>query len=36
MDPETARRNNVLGIVLFALAVVIAGVTIAVAYAYNA
>ncbi len=36
MDPETARRNNALGIALFALAVVIAGITIAVAYAYNA
>jgi hypothetical protein len=35
VDPETARKNVRLGLILFVLAVLIAGVTIVTAYIYN-
>ena len=35
MDPEIARKNVRLGIILFLLAVLIAAATIAAAYIYN-
>jgi hypothetical protein len=36
VDPEVVRRNIRLGLLLFVLAVVIAGGTIVTAYIYNA
>lgn len=36
MDRETARKNAVLGLVLFTIAIVLVGATVAVAYIYNA
>ncbi len=35
MDPEIARKNVRLGIVLFAIAAIIIGATIAAAFIYN-
>jgi hypothetical protein len=36
MDPDVARRNNRLGLILFALALLLIGATLATAYIYNA
>jgi len=36
MDPKVARRNVILGLALFVLAIVLIGATVAVAYIYNA
>jgi hypothetical protein len=36
MDPETARKNIRLGLVLFVIAAIIAGATVVAAYVYNA
>jgi hypothetical protein len=36
MDPEIARKNVRLGLILFTIAAVIAAATVAAAYIYNA
>ena len=36
MDPKLARKNLILGVALFVLAIVLIGATVAVAYIYNA
>jgi hypothetical protein len=36
MDPDLSRKNNRLGLVLLALALLIIGATLATAYIYNA